>query len=279
MRQITSEHICSFKKYLLSEEKSPATIEKYLRDVNAFVSWTTEPEVTKDVVIKYKSYLSENYLPSSVNSMLSSLMSFFSYLGWSELKVKALKIQHSFFESSEIELSNNEYKKLLLAAKSKKDERLYLLLQTICSTGIRVSELKYITVSSVNNGTAMINCKGKRRKILLTDKLCSRLRQYIKKHQIKKGPIFVTKNGNPIDRSNIWTAMKKLALIAGVSAKKAFPHNLRHLFARTFYTIQKDVVRLADILGHSNINTTRIYTAENEIKQKKHLQRLGLLLC
>ena len=211
--------------------------------------------------------------------MLSSLMSFFSFLGWSDLKVKSLKIQRRIFDSEEKELTKAEYQRLLQAAKAKQNERLYLLLQTVCSTGIRVSELKHITVEAVVNGKAEISCKGKRRTVFLPDKLCKMLKRYIRERKITSGPVFVTKNGKPLDRSNIWSDMKKLCAAADVSEKKVFPHNLRHLFARTYYSLQKDVVRLADVLGHSSVNTTRIYTMESGETHRTQLQKLGLLLC
>ena len=198
---------------------------------------------------------------------------------WYDLRVKKLKIQKQIFASTDKELSKAEYDRLLQAAKQKKNERLYLLMQTICSTGIRVSEVRYITVEAVARGIAEINCKGKRRQLFLPKQLCQVLKQYIKEQKIKSGSVFITKNGNPLDRSNIWTDMKKLCKAANVSEKKVFPHNLRHLFARTYYSLQKDIVRLADILGHSSVNTTRIYTMETGEIHRRQIQKLGLLRC
>lgn len=221
----------------------------------------------------------EKYTPASVNSALASLNSFFAYNEWYDLRVKSLKIQKQIFASDEKELTKAEYERLLRAAQSKKNERLYLLMQTIYSTGIRVSELKFITVGAVHRGQAEIQCKGKRRTVFLPNQLCRILKKYITEQKIKSGAVFVTRNGNPLDRSNIWSDMKKLCKEAGVSEKKVFPHNLRHLFARTYYSLQKDIVRLADILGHSSVNTTRIYTMESGEVHRKQIQKLGLLRC
>ena len=279
MRKITTEIIDSYRDYLISEEKSEATMDKYLRDVREFADWISDREFDKTAVLTYKTELTERYAPASVNTILSSLNSFFAFNEWYELKVKTLKIQRQIFASDEKELTKAEYERLLKAAKSKKNERLYLLMQTICATGIRVSELRHITVEAVFRGRAEINCKGKRRTVFIPSQLCQILKQYIKEQKIKSGSVFISKNGNPLNRSNIWTDMKKLCKSAGVSEKKVFPHNLRHLFARTYYSLQKDIVRLADILGHTSVNTTRIYTMESGEIHRKQIQKLGLLLC
>ena len=279
MKKITVETIKQFKDYLISEEKSEATIEKYIRDINAFYTWICGREVNKSVVIEYKNEIIELYAPASANSMLSSINSFFAYMEWYECKVKTFKIQKQIFASKEKELTKNEYEKLLKAAKKKNNEKLYLLMQTICGTGIRVSELRFITKEAIVKGQATINCKGKMRVVILPEKLCVALRRYAKEHMIISGAIFVSKNGKPLDRSNIWKMLKKLCESAGVSKEKVFPHNFRHLFARTYYSLEKDVIRLADILGHSSVNTTRIYTMETGEVHRMQLQRLGLLLC
>ncbi|MBR3894202.1 MAG: tyrosine-type recombinase/integrase [Clostridia bacterium] len=279
MEHITDEMILGFKRYLIDEEKSTATVEKYLRDVAMFCEWLGDRALAKSAVLQYKTELCEKYAPASVNAALSSLNRFFDFCGWHELRVKNLKIQRQIFTASEKELTKAEYDRLLTAAKSKKNERLYLLMQTICSTGIRVSELRFITVEAVEHGIAEINCKGKRRQVFLPKDLRKMLGRYIREQNRKSGAVFVTKNGNPLDRSNIWSDMKKLCKTANVSEKKVFPHNLRHLFARTFYSLQKDVVRLADILGHSSVNTTRIYTMETGVIHRRQIERLGLLRC
>ncbi len=279
MRKITNKLIRKFKCYLVNEEKSSSTIDKYIRDITVFMEWCKETELNKSVVLEYKQDIVEKYAPASVNSILSSLNSFFAYNEWYDLKLKALKIQRQIFASRDKELTKAEYERLLFAAKQKKNQRLYHLMQTICATGIRVSELKAITVSAIKCGQAAINCKGKMRIVFLPKQLCKMLKNYIKENNIKSGSVFVSKNGKPLDRSNIWSDMKKLCESAGVAKGKVFPHNLRHLFARTYYSIQKDVVRLADILGHSNVNTTRIYTMEAGEIHRKQIQRLGLLIC
>ena len=279
MRKITTEIKESFNDYLINEEKAAATVNKYLHDVGEFQKWLGVQELCKTAVLAYKSFLCEHYAPASVNAVLSSLNSFFNFMEWYDLRVKNLKIQKQIFASTDKELTKSEYDRLLQAARQKKNERLYLLIQTICSTGIRVSEVRYVTVDAVARGIAEINCKGKRRQVFLPKQLCQILKQYIKEQKIKNGAVFVTKNGNPLDRSNIWSDMKKLCMAANVSEKKVFPHNLRHLFARTYYNLQKDIVRLADILGHSNVNTTRIYTMETGEIHRRQIQKLGLLRC
>lgn len=279
MRKITTEIIKSFNDYLINEEKAAATVNKYLHDIGEFQIWIGEQELCKTVILSYKSYLRERYAPTSVNTALSSLNSFFNFMEWYDMRVKSLKIQQQIFASTDKELTKAEYDRLLQAAKQKKNERLYLLMQTICSTGIRVSEVRCVTVEAVARGIAEINCKGKCRQVFLPKQLCQILKQYIKEQKIKNGAVFVTKNGNPLDRSNIWSDMKKLCKAANVSEKKVFPHNLRHLFARTYYSLQKDIVRLADILGHSSVNTTRIYTMETGEIHRRQIQKLGLLRC
>ena len=273
---IKSEEITSFKNHLISEERSSATVEKYVRDVIAFSEWLGGREIDKNTVVEYKAHLAEKYQASSTNSMLSSLNSFFAFCERHELRVKFIKTQKQLFSRDDRELTKTEYLRLLDVAKGK-SRRLYLLMQTVCATGIRISELKFITVEAINFERAEIDCKGKRRIVFIPKKLCKMLKDYAKSEKIKSGAIFVTKNGKPLDRSNIWSDMKKLCADAGVSASKVFPHNLRHLFARTFYTIQKDIVRLSSILGHSNINTTMIYTMESGRIHQKQIQQLGLL--
>lgn len=277
MKEISEDLITKFDKNLVNEEKSKATREKYVRDVRAFLVWLSGRTADKTAVLEYKQNLIENYAPASVNAAISSLNSFFTFNGWYELKVKAVKIQRQIFANKEKELTKAEYERLLTAAK--KNRRLYYLMQTICSSGIRVSELKFVTTKAVKMGRAEINCKGKLRVVILPKQLCRMLAEYAKSKGIKSGSIFRTRTGKPLDRSNIWSDMKKLCEEAGVAREKVFPHNLRHLFARTYYSIQKDVVRLADILGHSSVNTTRIYTMEAGDVHRRQIQRLGLLRC
>ncbi len=261
--KITSTKIKKYKTYLHEEEKSKNTIDKYIRDISAFALWIADKSLCKQTILEYKDYLiKRKYAPRSINSVLSSLNSFFEFYNLQGLKIKMLKIQHQIFAQKNQELTKDEYNRLLSAALSKGNEQLYLLMQTICATGIRVSELPYINVESLHTGQASISLKGKLRVVIIPDSLCKKLLKYAKKMNISSGSIFVTKFGKPLDRTHIWRLMRSLCERADVEQKKVFPHNLRHLFARTYYALQKDIVRLADILGHSNVNTTRIYTME-----------------
>lgn len=277
--RLSARMIKRFENYLVEEEKSKATIEKYVRDVKKLYEYIKNESLTKAALIKYKEMLMESYAPASVNSIIASVNSFSSFCNCPELKIKPVRMQKNVFIDREKELTRDEYERLLRAAKRKNNERLYNVIRTICSTGIRVSELQFVTAEAVDKGKVKINCKGKVRVVILPDKLCVMLKKYMKARRIKKGPVFVTKNGKPLDRSNIWQDMKNLCADARVSRAKVFPHNLRHLFARVYYSVEKDIVRLADILGHSSINTTRIYTMETGEIHKKQLEKLGLLRC
>lgn len=270
-------NIYAFRQHLICSEKAQATIEKYLRDLKTFLIWKGERELNKELTLQYKSYLMKSYQPASVNSILSSLNSFFTFLERHDCKVKTLRIQKRIFASEDRELTKKEYEKLLDAAWKNKKKRLYYLLQTISSTGIRVSELRAITIEAVRSGKATIYCKGKMRLVILPQMLCRMLQRYCKEEEIEHGAVFITKSGKNLDRSNIWHELKRLSQMAGVAQEKVFPHNFRHLFARTYYAQQRDVVRLADILGHANINTTRIYTMESGKVHQRQLQRMGLL--
>ena len=308
---ITEQHINNFHTHLIRDEKSKATIEKYIRDINHFRSYlgretlTThtickkqaglkelnqkelnQKELNKEEIILYKNYLIENYEPASVNSMLASLNAFFKYMNWHELIVKSVKIQKQTFRDEERELSKEEYLRLLSAAKKQNKYRLYLIMQTICSTGIRVSELKFITIEAVRTGKVKVYLKGKTRIVFLPKELCKELKLYMKHSNMKqsniklrdaKQRIFVTRTGKNIDRSNILHEMKALCGEAKVSKKKVFPHNLRHLFACMYYKSVHDLSRLADLLGHSNVNTTRIYTSVSGHEQSRQMEKLGLV--
>lgn len=255
------QKIEEYEAWLIDEERSKATIQKYIRDLKGFYDFLPkDKELTKKNVVEYKTHLIDNYKWTSANSMIASINGFLKYLGAGNLTVKMLKIQKKAFTESTRQLTKKEYEKLLNAAKKRKNPRLYLLMQTICVTGIRVSEHKYITVESLKERQAIINNKGKIRYVYMPEKLTDVLLEYCRERGIKKGTVFVTKGGKPLDRSNIWKDMKRLCDEARVDSRKVFPHNLRHLFAFTFYDVEKDVVRLADILGHSSIETTRIYT-------------------
>lgn len=276
-RKITEEMLRSYHQYLLREEKSTATVEKYLRDVRAFAFYAGESEITKEVVLEYKRELQEKeYAVRSINSMLASLNSFLIYMGWTDCKVKSFKLQRQVYCAEEKELTKAEYERLLKAAE--KNEQLRLVMQTICGTGIRVSELKFFTVEAVSRGEVVVNCKAKTRTILIPGKLRKLLLDYARKQKIRSGVIFLTRNGKPLDRKTIWAQMKGLCKAAGVNPSKVFPHNLRKLFARTFYGIEKDIAKLADILGHSSIDTTRIYIMTTGTEHRRKIERLGLVV-
>lgn len=276
-RILNKEMIKEFNIYLIQEEKSPATMEKYLRDVQAFQAFAKKREVTKEVVQNWKETLVKgSYAASSVNSMLASLNSLLIFLGWEECKVKSLKIQRQSYCSEEKELTKEEYLRLLKAAE--RHPQLKLVMETICGTGIRVSELRFFTVDAVRRGKIQISCKSKIRTILIPGKLRKMLLDYGKHQGIREGVIFRTKSGRPLSRSYIWAQMKKLCPDAGVMDSKVFPHNLRKLFARIFYKVAKDIVKLADVLGHSSINTTRIYIMTTGEEHRRQLERLGLVV-
>ena len=276
-RFITTSIIAAYKEYLISEERSPVTVEKYIRDVAAFAEYAQMTEITKDTVLAYKKQIMRHYAVRSVNSMLSSINNLFAFLSWHDLKVKTLKIQRQIFCSEEKELTKAEYARLCKAAEMR-NERLKLILQTICGTGIRVSELQYITVEAAKQGEAVVNCKAKTRIIFIIKELRKKLLRYASEQNIKTGMIFITKAGNPINRTNIWREMKSLCKAANVNPQKVFPHNLRHLFARVFYGIEKDIAKLADILGHSSINTTRIYIVSTGTEHRRRMENMHLIL-
>ena len=277
MKKLTKQSILEYRRYLVEEEKSKATLKRYISDIEDFYDWLGERELNKLNVLEYKECLINKYAVGSVNTMISSLNSFFSFLEMFELRVRTVRVQKQIFAQKERMLTKSEYERLLLTAEARNNKRLYLLLQAICSTGIRVSELRFITVEAICRGSAEICCKGKSRCAFLPAELCKMLKAYVAEKKIKSGAVFVTNSGNPLDRSNIWSDMKKLCRAAGVPEEKVFPHNLRHLFARTYYSREKDIVRLADILGHSSVNTTRIYTMETGEIHRRQIQRLGLL--
>lgn len=277
-RILTEDFISGFKEYLILEERSRATVEKYIRDVKVFSAFVSGVEITKEVVIEYKKHLQEAYAVRSVNSMLASINSLFVFLGWQELRVKSIKIQQQIYCPEERELTKAEYTRLCAAAKHKRNERLNLILQTICGTGIRVSELQFITVEAARRGEASVSCKAKTRSVFIVKELQKKLLRYAAEQNIKSGMIFVTRKGKPLSRTNIWREMKNLCIEAEVNPKKVFPHNLRHLFARVFYGIEKDIAKLADILGHSSIDTTRIYIISTGTEHRKRMENMRLIV-
>lgn len=277
-RHITAALIDRYALHLREQERAPATIQKYVHDLTSLLEYLSGQPLTKAALIAWKEQLTATHAPASVNSMLAAVNGFFSFMGWKELAVKSLKVQRSPFCDEGRELTRGEYVRLVQAAERQENRRLSLVIQTICATGIRVSELRFITVEAVERGQAEVANKGKRRRVFLPDKLRKVLRKYYKAQKKTAGAVFTTRTGKPLDRSNIWRDMKRLCNDAGVEPGKVFPHNLRHLFARTYYTLEKDLSRLADILGHSSVNTTRIYTAESGHVHARQVERMGLVL-
>ena len=277
-RILTSGQLISFKHQLRSEEREQSTIEKYIREVRLFQAWLAGRVVTAEIVASWKGYLrTEGYKSDTINSKLSALNKFLKFMGWPECKIKYLKIQRRLFRGTERELTKDEYLRLLETANHLGKARLVLLIETICATGIRVSEVKYITAEAVQMGRANLALKGKIRTILLPGKLCRKLQKYVRKQKITSGEIFLTRSGKGISRRQIWAEMKALCRKANVAPSKVFPHNLRHLFARTFYRACRDVAKLADVLGHSSIETTRIYLISTGVEHARQLERLGLI--
>lgn len=277
-RKMTKQLLKQYTNYLKSEEKSAHTVEKYVRDVQRFRKFAAERQIDKPLTIEYKAFLEVQYAPASANSMIAAMNSFLRFVGWTDCCVKQFKVQKKTYCSQEAELTKTEYLSLVKSAEKKKNKRLSLLIQTICATGIRVSEVQYITVEAARQGEAIVSCKGKTRTVFIVSALCKKLLQYAKKQGIDSGVIFVTKNGRSLDRSNIWREMKALCQQTGVLSKKVFPHNLRHLFARTFYGIERDIAKLADILGHSNINTTRIYIVSTGAEHRRRMENMRLII-
>lgn len=276
---LTIQILDEFKDFLISEEKSEATIQKYMHDAKCFFEYSKSQALSKSMVIDYKQELiNRNYSVSSVNTCLSSLNCLFVFLGRNDLKTKKLKKQRDVFRSEDAELKKEEYLRLVKSAHSIGNERLELTIETICSTGIRVSELSFITLDALIKGVAVVSNKGKTRKVFIVKKLKEKLLQYARKQNIKEGSIFVTRTGKPLDRTNIWRDMKKLCKLASVDPQKVYPHNLRHLFARAFYELEKDIVKLSDLLGHCSIDTTRIYIISTGYEHRKRMEKMRLIV-
>lgn len=275
---ITQTLLMDFEQDMYREEMSANTISKYRHDLKMLMEFLKETELTKEKILDWKQHLIQHYSPGSVNSMLAAVNRFMTWKGAVQYRVKLLKIQRDIYCRQDTELSQEEYYRLVKAAESSNNKRLFLLLQTLCITGIRISELSFITVESVAAGQAIIDCKGKYRAVFLPKNLRQLLNRYCRDYKIKSGPVFCTKTGKPMNRSNIWREMKGLCALAGVEEKKVFPHNFRHLFARLFYSMEKDLSRLADLLGHSNVNTTRIYTMESGKEHIRQIEKMGRLL-
>ena len=276
MELVTERTVDGFRRELLRREYSHGTAESYVRSIRAFARWSGGA-VDRGLVLTWKAQLTAQYAPATVNAMLAGINRFFAFMGWPECKVKALRLQRRSFREAERELDREEYRTLVRTARTLGRERLALVMETICATGIRVGEVPYITVEALRRGKAVVALKGKVRTILLPEKLCKKLLKYAKRQKITSGEVFLTGGGKRLSRVQIWAEMKRLCRAAGVAAGKVFPHNLRHLFARTFYQASRDVVQLADILGHSSIETTRIYLLTTGAEHLRRLERLGLL--
>ena len=276
---MTKESGIRFRQSLFEEEKSSATIEKYMRDLRSFAEFMNgREEITKEQIIEYKMFLMNHYKSTSVNSMLAALNHYLEFMGWEKLKVRQVRIQRVMFAGKDEKITKKEYEQLVRTAADQGDKRMELLLQAICSTGIRISEHRFITMEALQNGYIEIYNKGKVRRVPLQEKLIRVLRRYCKKQKITSGPVFITRTGKPLDRSNVWKKMKTLCKAASVNEKKVYPHNLRHLFAASYYKAQKDLLRLAELMGHSSIETTRIYAMAPSLEQEKILSGLGLVL-
>lgn len=275
---LTKDLISDFKEHLILEERSTATIEKYIRDVTAFAKYLNGEKVTKETVIAYKKHLQEKYAIRSVNSMVAGINCLLEFLGWQDLRVKSVKLQKQIYCPEEKELTKAEYTRLCKTAEKNQNKRLSLIIQTICGTGIRVSELQYITVEAVKSGEATVSCKAKTRSVFIVKNLQKKLLSFAAEQGIKSGMIFITRTGKAISRTNIWREMKNLCKEANVNPTKVFPHNLRHLFARVFYGIEIDIAKLADILGHSSINTTRIYIISTGVEHRRKMENMHLVI-
>ena len=278
---VTEKNIEAYRKMLIREEKGALTIEKYTRDMMRFCDYADGRRVTKQLVVDYKEYLENTglYKISSINSFLASVNHYLEVMGNSDMKVKMIKVQKNMFEAEERELTKEEYTSLIDTAVDMGNEQLALIIQTLGSTGIRISELKFVTVESINKGNADIHNKGKMRKILFPSNLRNALKRYAAKHSIRSGSIFITRTGRPLNRCNVWKMLKQLSISAGVEPSKVFPHNMRHLFARSFYRLKKDIACLADVLGHSSIETTRIYVKSSGKEHRKLLDSMRMVFC
>lgn len=276
--KLTAERIAAYGRWLRAEEHARATVEKYLRDIRAFACWLESRDVTREAVADWKEHLlNQHYAPTTINAALAALNGLFRLLGWDKCRAKFLKVQRRVFRDPARELSRPDYDRLVAAARERGQDRLTLLMETICGTGIRVSEVPYITMEAVQRGRAEISLKGKIRTILIPNKLSRKLLKYAKKKKITSGEIFLTGNGKSLSRRQIWAEMKRLCTYAGVEPSKVFPHNLRHLFASAYYRAYKDIVKLADVLGHSSIETTRIYLLTSGAEHQRQIERLGLV--
>lgn len=275
---ISPDQICEYADWLIQEEHSVATVEKYLRNLRRFAAWLNDRPLCKSVVLAWRNHLQDGgYAPCSINGMIAALHSYFKFADITDCSVKYLRIQRTLFRDSDRALTQSDYRRLIRAAHADGKQDLALIMETICATGIRVSELRHITTEALANGRADITLKGKIRTILFSRALQRKLRRYTRKNKITHGAIFSTVGGKPCTRYQIWAQMKRLSAVAHVAKTKIFPHNLRHLFAVQFYQKHRDIVRLADMLGHSSVETTRIYLAASTDECARALDQLGLV--
>lgn len=279
-RVITDNTLEYFRKMLIMAEKEIQTIDKYIRDIKKLMEYAKGQSISKEMLLRYKDYLQKcgKYKISSINSYLAAVNHFCEVMEWTDIRVKMIKIQRETFIPENKEITMHEYEKLVKTAYKKGDKRLALIIETLGSTGIRISELRHITVESLKYGMADLHNKGKVRRILYPSELLKILREYVKERHICSGSIFITSKGNPVNRSNVWRMMKNLCRVARVSEEKVYPHSMRHLFARSFYKIKKDIAKLADVLGHSSIDTTRIYIKTTGKEHKRQLNKMKMIL-
>ena len=276
---ITNEQIAAYGETLRLEERCEATVQKYVGAVMALFRFLPpEKTVTRELLLAWKAEISARFSASGANVMISAVNRFCAFMSWNDLRIKQIKVQRRIFRDCERELTKAEYTRLLNAARAKGNPRLYWLMQTLASTGIRVSELRFVSVESLHSGRAVVDCKGKQRVIMIPQKLREKLLAYCAETGVKSGSVFVTRSGKPLNRSNVWKELQGLCAAARVDAKKVFPHNFRHLFAVTFYRMEKDIAKLADLLGHASINTTRIYIMESGAEHERRIERLGLVV-
>ena len=276
---MTDEQITAYGANLRMEERCEATVQKYVSAVMAlFLFLPPEKTVTRELLLAWKAEISARFSASGANVMISAVNRFCAFMSWSDLRIRQIKVQRRIFRDRDRELTKAEYMRLLNAARAKGNPRLYWLMQTLASTGIRVSELRFVSVESLHSGRAVVDCKGKQRVIMIPQKLREKLLAYCEKAGVKSGPVFVTRNGKPLNRSNIWKELQGLCAAAHVDARKVFPHNFRHLFAVSFYRAEKDIAKLADLLGHASINTTRIYIMESGAEHERRMEKLGLVV-
>ena len=276
---ITNEQITAYGANLRMEERCEATVRKYVGAVMSLFRFLSQDKiVSQEALLAWKADISARFSASGANVMISAVNRFCAFMSWSGLRIKQIKVQRRIFRDCDRELTRAEYMRLLNAARAKGNSRLYWLMQTLASTGIRVSELRFVSVESLHSGRAVVDCKGKRRVVMIPQKLREKLLAYCSETGVKSGPVFVTRNGKPLNRSNIWKELQGLCAAARVDARKVFPHNFRHLFAVAFYRAEKDIAKLADLLGHASINTTRIYVMESGAEHERRMERLGLVV-